>query len=147
MRCHSSIMFDEVVGRDEDLRAASSFLRVVTTGPAGLVFAGEPGIGKTTLWTHVIGQALERSMAVLSARPVAAETRLAFAVLADLIGTVPEDVLAQLPEPQRHALAVALLREEAGAHRLDQRAVGAAVLGVLTELSRNGPLIVAIDDV
>jgi DNA-binding CsgD family transcriptional regulator len=147
MRCHSSIMFDQVVGRDEDLRAASWFLRAVTTGPAGLVFAGEPGIGKTTLWTHVIGQALERSMAVLSARPVAAETRLAFAVLADLLGTVPEDVLAQLPEPQRHALAVALLREEAGARRLDQRAVSAAALGVLTELSRSGPLIVAIDDV
>lgn len=44
-------MSDQVVGRDEDLRAASAFLQAVATGPAGLVFAGEPGIAKTTLWT------------------------------------------------------------------------------------------------
>jgi DNA-binding CsgD family transcriptional regulator len=140
-------MPDEVVGRDADLRAASAFLQAVAVGPAGLIFAGEPGIGKTTLWNHVIGQAHVRSMAVLSARPVAAEARLAFAVLTDLLGTVPEGVLARLPEPQRHAVAVALLREDAGGRRLDQRAVGAAVVGVLTELSQARPVIVAIDDV
>jgi len=140
-------MLDQVVGRDQDLRAASAFLDAVATGPAGLVFAGEPGIGKTTLWTHVIGQARDRSMTVLSARPVAAEARLAFAVLADLLGTVPAGILARLPEPQRHALAVALLREDAGGRRLDQRAVGAATVEILTELSRPGPVIVAIDDV
>ena len=140
-------MLDEVVGRAAELRAASAFLRAAATGPAGLVFAGDPGIGKTTLWSHVIGQARERSVAVLSARPVGAEARLAFAVLADLLGTVPEGVLARLPEPQRHALAVALLREESGGRRLDQRAVGAATVGVLTELSKTGPMIVAIDDV
>jgi DNA-binding CsgD family transcriptional regulator len=139
-------MFEQVVGRDEDLQAASAFLRAVAVGPAGLVFAGEPGIGKTTLWDHVIGKARDRSMAVLSARPAAAEARLAFAVLADLLGPVPGGVLARLPEPQRHALAVALLREDAGGRRLDQRAVAAATLGVLTELSRAGPVIVAIDD-
>jgi len=145
--CHSSVMPSEVVGRAADLRAASVFLQAAGTGPAGLVFAGEPGIGKTTLWAHVIRQARERSMAVLSARPVAAEARLAFAVLADLLGEVPEGILAALPEPQRHALAVALLREDAGGRRLDQRAVGAATVGVLTELSQAGPVIVAVDDV
>ena len=140
-------MSDEVVGRDADLRAASAFLMVAAAGPAGLVFSGEPGIGKTTLWTRVIREAHERSMAILSARPGAAETRLAFAVLADLLGTVAEDVLARLPEPQRHTLAVALLREDAGGRRLDQRAIGAATVRVLTELSRDGPVIVAVDNV
>ncbi len=139
-------MSDQVVGRDEDLQAAAAFLGAMAARPAGLVFAGEPGIGKTTLWTYVIGQARERSMEVLSARPAAAEARLAFAALADLLGSVPVGVVARLPEPQRHALAVALLREDAGGRRLDQRAVGAATVGILTEMSRAGPVIVAIDD-
>ena len=139
--------FDHVVGRTADLQAASEFLAAVATAPAGLVFAGEPGIGKTTLWTQVIGQARDQGMTVLSARPVAAEARLAFAVLADLLGTLPDGILARLPEPQRHALAVALLREEAGGRGLDQRAVGAAAVSVLTELCKGAPVIVAIDDV
>jgi DNA-binding CsgD family transcriptional regulator len=144
---YSSITFDHVVGRTADLQAASEFLAALATAPAGLVFAGEPGIGKTTLWTQVIGQARDRGMTVLSARPVAAEARLAFAVLADLLGNLPDSILARLPEPQRHALAVALLREEAGGRGLDQRAVGAAAVGVLTELCKYGRVIVAIDDV
>ena len=142
-------MLDGVVGRDAELAVASAFVQAVSTvaGPAGLVFAGEPGIGKTTLWAHVLRQARDRAITVLSARSVAAEARLGFAVLADLLEPVAADVLAQLPEPQQHALAVALLRANSGRRRLDQRAVGAATVGVLTALARTGPVIVAIDDV
>ena len=141
-------MLDEVVGRDAELAAASAFLQALATmaSPAGLVFAGEPGIGKTTLWAHVLGQARDQAMTILSARPVAAESRLGFAVLADLLEPVADGILARLPEPQQHALAVALLRANSGGRRLDQRAVGAAAVGVLTALARTGPVIVAIDD-
>jgi hypothetical protein len=89
-RCHStnmrdSVMRDQVVGRDAELQATSAFLRAMAGGPAGLVFAGEPGIGKTTLWRHVIGQARRgRSIGVVSARPVAADARYGYAVLEDL---------------------------------------------------------------
>jgi DNA-binding CsgD family transcriptional regulator len=137
----------KVVGRASEFAAASAFLRAVVDGPAGLVFAGEPGIGKTTLWTQVLGRARDLSMIILSARPAAAEARLAFAGLADLLEPIADDILTQLPEPQRRAMAVALLREGAGGRRLDQRAVGAATVGVLKALARTAPVIVAIDDV
>jgi predicted ATP-dependent serine protease len=113
-------MLDEVVDRDRELEAASAFMQAIVHGPAGLVFAGEPGIGKTTLWTEALERARERSLMVLSTRPVAAEARLAFAALADLLEPVADDVLAMLPEPQRRALAVALLREDPDGPRLDQ---------------------------
>jgi DNA-binding CsgD family transcriptional regulator len=133
-------------GRDLEMEAVSAFLAAAARGPAGLVFAGEPGIGKTTLWRAAIERSRERSFVVLSARPVAAEARLGFATLADLFEPVADGVLTSLPEPQRRALAVALLREEPSG-RLDQRAVGAATIGVLTVLARTAPVVVAIDDV
>src|SRR6266702_6934256 len=139
-------MLDEVLGRDRELQAASAFLEAMVRGPAGLVFAGEPGIGKTTLWMGALERARERSLMVLSARPVAAEARLAFGALADLLEPVADEVLARLPEPQRRALSVALLREDPGGRRLDQRAVGAATVTVLTALARTAPVMVAIDD-
>jgi DNA-binding CsgD family transcriptional regulator len=138
-------MLGKVVGRDRELAAASAFLDAMARGPAGLVFAGEPGIGKTTLWLEVIQRAREHST-VLSTRPVAAEARLAFAALADLLEPVSDEVLASLPTPQRRALAVALLRESPDGPRLDQRAVGAATVTVLTTLTRTAPVLVAIDD-
>jgi DNA-binding CsgD family transcriptional regulator len=134
------------VGRDREMEEVAAFLAAMARGPAGLVFAGEPGIGKTTLWREALQRARERSLIVLSARPVAAEARLAFATLADLLEPVADDVLAGLPEPQRRALAVALLREDPGDGRLDQRAVGAATISVLTALARTAPVAVAVDD-
>jgi len=79
-------------------------------------------------------------------QPGEAEARLAFAALADLLEPQFGDVLAELPAPQRHALAVALLKEEPGACPVDQRAVSAATLSALRVLARNGPVLVAIDD-
>src|SRR5258708_13297448 len=100
----------KVAGRDQELEAASAFLEAMVRGPAGLVYAGEPGIGKTTLWMETIARARERSVTVLSARPVLAEARFAFAGLGDLLEPVAGDLLSRLPEPQRRALAVTLLR-------------------------------------
>jgi len=136
----------KVAGRDQELQAASAFLQAMLRGPAGLMYTGEPGIGKTTLWLDTIARARERAVLVLSARPVAAEARFAFAGLGDLLEPVADDVLSRLPEPQRRALAVALLREDPGSRRLDQRAAGAATIGVLTELARSAPVLVAVDD-
>ncbi|MDR2987337.1 MAG: AAA family ATPase [Nocardiopsaceae bacterium] len=140
------VMRDQIVGRDAELQATSAFLRDMAGGPAGLVFTGEPGIGKTTLWRHAIGQARhDRSIGVLSARPVAADARYGYAVLGDLFGSMPSGLLAWLPWAQQHSLAAALLRGSAG-EGIDPRVVGAAVVGVLTEMCRPGPVLVAIDD-
>lgn len=39
----------ELTGRDEELASIAGFLDSVDAGPAALVLAGEPGIGKTVL--------------------------------------------------------------------------------------------------
>jgi ATP/maltotriose-dependent transcriptional regulator MalT len=126
--------------------AAGDFFDRLGEGPAALVFAGEPGIGKTTLWTETLRLARQRSLVVLSARPVAPEAKLALTALCDLLEPAADEVASQLPGPQRHALAVALLREDPGGRRFDQRALGTATISVLTALARTAPVVVAIDD-
>jgi DNA-binding CsgD family transcriptional regulator len=139
-------MHEGVVGRERELDAAARFLEGLDAGVAALVIAGEPGIGKTTVWASAVEQARERRFVVLSTRASEAEATLGFAALADLLASVAEEVVRELPEPQRRALAVALLREEPGAQPLDQRAIGAATLGILKLLARTAPVVVAIDD-
>jgi DNA-binding CsgD family transcriptional regulator len=140
-------MPEGVIGRERELEAAAGFLRGLQDGLGVLVFAGEPGIGKSTIWRDAVSQARASSFAVLSARPVQAEAGLAFAGLADLLEPVAGKVLPELPVPQQRALRVALLREDPGSGRVDQRAVSAAAHAVVRLLARNGPVLLAVDDV
>ncbi len=66
--------------------------------------------------------------------------------LADLLRSVPDDAFARLPAPQRRALGVALLREEAGGIDLDPRAVGTGLTALLGLIAGDGPLMLAVDD-
>jgi DNA-binding CsgD family transcriptional regulator/DNA polymerase III delta prime subunit len=138
-------MPEGMIGRERELEAAAGFLSELKDGPAVLVFAGEPGIGKTTVWRDAVSRARALSFVVLSAQPVEAEAGLAFAGLADLLEPVAEEVLPQLPEPQRRAVEVALLRADPGSGRVDQRAVSAGTGAVLRSLRRRGPVVVAVD--
>jgi DNA-binding CsgD family transcriptional regulator len=133
-----------IVGRASELQAAASFLSTSESGV--LLFSGEAGIGKTTLWSAAVAEARARGCVVLSARVVEAESELAFATLTDLLAPIEEVSLANLPEPQRHALEVALLRVAPDERRLDLRAVGAATTGVLGSLAAAAPVVVAVDD-
>ena len=83
---------------------------------------------------------------MLAARLVQAEDKLAFAALGDLLEPVADDLLAELPVPQRRAIAVALLREDPGGRRLDQRAIGAGTATILKVLVRTAAVVVAVDD-
>jgi ATP-dependent Clp protease ATP-binding subunit ClpA len=47
-------MRQRVLGREGELEAATRFLNRLGPGPAALVYAGEAGIGKTTLWTEAV---------------------------------------------------------------------------------------------
>jgi hypothetical protein len=122
----------------------AALLAQLADGPAALVFAGEPGIGKTTVLLAAAGRARASSAVVLAAHPVEAEAELGFA-LADLLAPVVDELLPALPEPQRHALAVVLLLEEPG-RPLDRRAVCAATLSGLRMAAARGPVVLAIDD-
>jgi DNA-binding NarL/FixJ family response regulator len=135
-----------IIGRELELAEAGSFLDDLRQGPAALVLEGEAGIGKTTVWSEILERAAARAYRVLSSRPAEAETRLSFAALSDLLAPVIDETLGALPPPQRHALEVALLRRDPGEAPLDPRALGSAVLSVLGGVSRQAPVLLAIDD-
>ena len=133
-----------VIGREAEQEAIRAFL--AGTGMRALVIEGEAGIGKTTLWSAAVAEAAQGGYRVLACRPAGSEVQLSFAALGDLLDGVLEQALAELPTPQRRALEVALLLEEAAGPPPDQRAVGLALLGVLRLLVDSHPVLVAIDD-
>ena len=137
----------EVVGRDEELAALHAFVEQARQGSGALVLAGDPGIGKSTLWLAGVEAAREQGLRVLTARPAEAEQQLALTGLADLLDGVVEEVLPELSPPQRRALEIALLIEDVDEQGSDPRALGVALRSALSFLARHAPLVVAIDDV
>ena len=140
-------MVGSIIARQSELAALDDFLERSDEWPGALYFEGAAGIGKTRLWREGLERARSRGLRVLATRPGSAEVRLAFAGIADLLADVLEDMLAELPAPQRRALAVALLLEDAQGVTPDDRAVAAAFLGALRIAAADGPVVVAVDDV
>ena len=140
-------MTEDVIGRESELAILDRFLGSIPTGPSALLLFGEPGIGKTTVWREGLASALQRGYRTLSCGPVEAETRLSYAALGDLLEPVLEEALPTLPEPQRRALEVALLRAPSSGARANQRAVSLAVLGCLRSVASTTPVVAAIDDI
>jgi DNA-binding CsgD family transcriptional regulator len=135
-----------LISREEELASIRALLDAAGAGPRGLVFSGEPGIGKTVLWEAGLEQAKSRGVRILSCRCVETEASFSFSGVADLVAPVHEEVAPVLPVPRRHALDVALLLSEPGEEPVDARAVGLAVLDVLRVLAQRGPVLVAVDD-
>jgi predicted ATPase len=104
-------------------------------------------MGKTTLWLAGLEHAAERRIRVLAARPTDAEATFAYAALIDLLEHDWDAARASLSGPQERALRVALLRQDAGATAADQGVVAIAFLNALRALARQGPILVAVDDV
>jgi DNA-binding CsgD family transcriptional regulator len=137
----------DVIGRESELAILHSFLDSIPTGPSALLLSGDPGIGKTTVWKEGLADAQLRRYRTLSCGPVEAETRLSYAALGDLLEPILEEALPTVPEPQRQALEVALLRSPRSGARADQRAVSLAVLGCLRSVASTSPVVMAIDDI
>jgi tetratricopeptide (TPR) repeat protein len=135
----------QVPGHTE-AEAISDFLTLCCAQPAGLLFAGEAGIGKTTLWASVAEQARVRGMHVLTARAAAPESVMAYVSLADLLSGVQAGVLYELPEPQRLAVDRVMLQVSETGVATDQRAVAAAFLSAVEILAEDAPVLLAIDD-
>jgi DNA-binding CsgD family transcriptional regulator len=136
-----------IVGREREFAEIAEFLEEIRAGSATLLIEGEAGIGKSTLWQVAVAGAHERSWRVLDARPVESEAKLSFVALGDLLEQELGNTLPHLPAPQRRALEVALLREEAGGPPPERRAIAVAVLGALRTLAEAGPVLLAVDDV
>ncbi len=103
-----------VVSRSAEFRAIADFLTKVEARPTGLLMQGDAGVGKTTLWLAALEQARARGWRVLCARAWEAESVMAYGTVADILGDVPADVLAALPDVQRVAMDRVLLRDVAG---------------------------------
>jgi DNA-binding CsgD family transcriptional regulator len=122
-------MLDQLVGA---VRAGGS--RV-------LVVHGEPGVGKSALLDYLAGRAA--GCRVVRAAGVESEMELAFAGLHQLLAPVL-DHLERLPVPQRDALRTAFGLSAGPAP--DRFLVGLAVLGLLSEVAGERPLVCVVDD-
>ena len=135
----------ELVGRSIECAALALSLDVARPGPTAVVLTGEAGIGKTALWEWSVGAMAAHGYHVLQSRASAAEARYPWVAMTDLMRSVPETLLAALPEPQRRALAVVAL-QSGWVDALDERAVAAALLSTLEQMSASAPVVIAIDD-
>ncbi|CAG7613319.1 LuxR family transcriptional regulator [Actinacidiphila bryophytorum] len=139
-----------VVGREQQVAALDAALDRMAEpgGPTAeaCLIQGEPGVGKTALWSRTVREARERGFQVLSCRLGESERHFPFAGLTDLVETVPDAAFHTLPAPQRHALRTALLRTPAAGAPPDPHAVSLAVLGVVRVLEADGPVLLAVDD-
>ncbi|HEX5027635.1 MAG TPA: AAA family ATPase [Gaiellaceae bacterium] len=137
-------MQPDVVGRERELALVDAFFEKGL--PAALVVEGEAGIGKTALWRAGVDAASERGFRLLRCAPTGEEAQLAFAGLSDVLAPV-QDLFTALPEPQRRALEIALLLRESDGPPPEERAIGAATAAALRTAAREGPILVACDDV
>ena len=138
-------MVTGVLGREAEMVAVDKLLDSGRRGRAALVLEGNPGIGKTTVWRQGISRAADAQYRVLTCRTAPTEARLSFTALSDLLAPLESAAFASLPDPQRRALDAALLRAHAeGA--ANPRAIGTAVVSLLSRLAVSGPVLLAIDD-
>jgi DNA-binding CsgD family transcriptional regulator len=135
-----------ILGRDAQLSVVDRFL-VGDRLLQSLVVSGSPGIGKTTLWEAAVERARAEGLRILIARGAETEAKLSLAGVTDLLEPVADFVFPRLPAPQRQALDVALLRAEPGPRPPGSRTVATAVLSALRALAKEGPVLVALDDV
>jgi hypothetical protein len=110
-------------------------------GSRVLVVRGEPGVGKSALLEYLAGRA--SGCRVARAAGVESEMELAFAGLHQLLAPVL-DHLEGLPVPQRDALRTAFGLSAGPVP--DRFLVGLAVLGLVSEVAADRPLICVIDD-
>jgi DNA-binding CsgD family transcriptional regulator len=131
-----------LLGRRVERLAIAHLLAEARCGRSGvLALVGEPGIGKTALLDHAAECA--HGMGVLRARGIAAEGKLPFAGLAELLRPALA-ALERIPPFQAAALAGALALEPATAR--DRFAVGAATLSLLSAHGEEAPLALLVDD-
>jgi DNA-binding CsgD family transcriptional regulator len=135
----------EIIGRQWEQERVNGFLDMLPRGPAALVVEGASGVGKTTLWRKGVEAGRRRPYRVLICRASESESALSFVGLGDLLESVSNETLELLPEPQRLALQLALLRS-AGEGSPDRVSLARGALSVLRASASEAPTLVAIDD-
>jgi DNA-binding CsgD family transcriptional regulator len=133
-----------LVNRRSEREALDRLIEAVQVGQSkALVVRGDPGVGKTVLLDYLAARASGSGCRVARVAGVQSEMELAFAGLHQLCApmlTRADD----LPVPQHEALRVALGLTTGPPP--DRFLVGLAVLGLLSEVSGDRPLVCVIDD-
>jgi DNA-binding CsgD family transcriptional regulator/tetratricopeptide (TPR) repeat protein len=129
-------------GRRPECEVLDDLLARVRTGQSQvLVLRGEAGIGKTALLDRLAASA--SGFRIVRAAGVESEMELAHAGLHQLCAPFA-DQIESLPGPQRDALGTAFGRRDGDAP--NRFIVGLAVLGLLSEVAVEQPLLWMVDD-
>ncbi|MHB8613778.1 MAG: AAA family ATPase [Candidatus Dormibacteraceae bacterium] len=131
-----------LLGRGPELQAINQALAAARLGKSSrLLIRGDPGIGKTALLEHAVGQAA--AMRVLTARGVEFEADVPFAGLHELLNPTL-GLLDRLPPIHAAALRSSLgLGPRIEADRL---IIGAGALGLISAYAGEQPLLITVDD-
>jgi DNA-binding CsgD family transcriptional regulator len=131
-----------LLGRRTERDALERLLEGVRAGRSGaLVIRGEPGVGKTALLVAAIESGSD--LRVARAVGVESEIELAYAALHQLCAPML-DRLERLPAPQRDALGTVFGLSAGDVP--DRFLVGLGVLGLLSEVAEEQPLLCVVDD-
>jgi predicted ATPase len=140
-------MAEPIIGRRSELKALARFVEAVPMGGRALLIEGEAGIGKTALLHEGVHAARANGFRVLTARAAPAEAQMAFTTVGDLFAPTLEQTLPSLAPFQRRALEIALLLRAPDGPPPEIRVLGVALVSVVSALAREGPLLIALDDV
>ena len=111
------------------------------------VLTGSSGIGKTAVMDALGASAHQRGERVLRVSGAETERWISFAGLAELLGQMPEEYVAELPEPQRAAVNAVLLRgRSAGSSSRVRLARRLAWHALLERCAGASPVLILIDD-
>ena len=131
-----------LLGRAGERKAFDRLLTSIRDGHStALVVRGEAGVGKTTLLHYCARQA--SGVRVVRVTGVEAEIELPFAALHQLCAPMLAR-LDKLPDPQQNALRIGL--GLASGQPADRFLVGLAVLGLLSAVAEERPLLCLIED-
>jgi DNA-binding CsgD family transcriptional regulator len=131
-----------LVGRDRELASIEAALGAARRGePAALLLHGEPGVGKTALLRAAVARADD--LRILGATGIEAESELAFAGLAELLGPIAAH-RTTLPRAQAGALEGALGLSDATV--ADPLTVFAAALALIGLAAAEAPVLIVVDD-
>jgi DNA-binding CsgD family transcriptional regulator len=136
---------DSLVGRHAEMAAIEAFLLDTVRQPGGLLFIGEPGIGKTALLRATVDRATELGLKMYVTRPTQMESNAPFAALTDLLAD-SASAIDLLPAPQRLALRAATLREAPGPLGIDRQTVSVAFRNLLLQSGTRSRFTLVIDD-
>jgi len=140
----------DLIGRASERATVLAALDASADSSAAVLLTGEAGIGKTAIWESIVAERRLAGDHVLVSRATAAEARLPWVGLTDLLHAIAPVTLASLPHVQRRALEIVSLHavslQSGGSEALDERIVGTALLSVLHAATDSAPVLLAVDD-